>query len=460
MDTFRAIRRVLWITLALNLIASIAKLTIGYWTGSLSLIADGYDSAFDGATNVIGLVGIHFASQPTDDDHPYGHRKAESLTSLVIAGFSFLTMWELLQSAVERMGDPASSGTEVNVWSFGALFISIAVHIFVVWYELRAGRRMHSDVLVSDALHTQADIFISLSVLGGLVAVRMGYPLADPVLALVVALLIGKIGIDTIRESSPALMDHVAILPDRVEQIAMSVPGVIGCHRVRSRGHEEAVYADLHIQVVPTMGTTEAHALAHEVQFRLRQQSPAVQDVTIHVEPTGSLPSAPPERTLVDSLRELADRPNVGVHRVWALEAGGQYQAGVHLELDGTLSLSRAHELASALEERARADIPNLIELTTHIEPSARLTCVLAAEVDQEHVLETIRQVVAGIPSAGLCHQIEVGRGDGGWAVSMHCRLPGKMPMAQAHAISSWLEMRFRENVPGPGRVTIHTEPQ
>jgi cation diffusion facilitator family transporter len=107
MDTFRAIRRVLWITLGLNLIATAAKLIVGYSTGSLSLIADGFDSAFDSATNVIGLVGIQFAARPADEDHPYGHRKAETMTALIIAALLFLTMWELIQSAVERLRDPS-----------------------------------------------------------------------------------------------------------------------------------------------------------------------------------------------------------------------------------------------------------------------------------------------------------------------------------------------------------------
>lgn len=162
METFRAIRRVLWITMGLNLLATAAKLTVGYWTGSLSLIADGFDSVFDSASNVIGLVGLYLAAQPADKDHPYGHRKAETMTALVIASLLFLTTWELIRSAVERLRNPALIQTQVNVWSFGALLVSIIVHLTVVWYELREGRRLRSDVLVADALHTRADIFVSL----------------------------------------------------------------------------------------------------------------------------------------------------------------------------------------------------------------------------------------------------------------------------------------------------------
>lgn len=285
MLNYRAIRRVLWITMGLNLVATAAKLAVGYWTGSLSLIADGFDSVFDSASNVVGLVGIYLAARPADADHPYGHRKAETMTALVISTLLFVTTFELIQSAVERLRDPALIVAEVNVWSFAALLLSIAVHVTVVWYELRAGRKLHSDVLVADAMHTRADIFVSLSVIGGLIAVRLGYPLADPILALVIALVIAKIGIDIIREGSPTLMDRVVVSPEEITKITLSVPGVLLCHKVRSHGHETAIYVDLHISVAPSTPIARAHEIAHQVQGRLRERIPHLQDATIHIEP-------------------------------------------------------------------------------------------------------------------------------------------------------------------------------
>jgi cation diffusion facilitator family transporter len=459
MENFRAIRRVLWITLGLNLLATAAKLIVGYWTGSLSLIADGFDSVFDSASNVIGLVGIYLAAQPTDEDHPYGHRKAETMTALIIASLLILTTWEIIQSAVERLRNPALIQAEVNVWSFGALLVSIVVHLTVVWYELRAGRRLHSDVLVADALHTRADIFVSLSVFGGLIAVRLGYPLADPILALVIALVIAKIGVDIIRESSPTLMDKVAMPVDQVEQIALSVPGVLSCHGVRSRGHEQAVYADLHIQVDPAMSTEQAHAIAHEVQRRLRERRPDVQDVTIHVEPAGSLPGEPGREEIVVQLRRLADGLGIGVHDVWAHEVDARYYVEVHLEADGTLPLRQAHKIASSLEERARAEISHLAELTIHIEPQGQLTRALDPGVEETQVAQAVRQVINDTLNAEACHRVRVRRGYEGWAVSMHCQLPGEISLAEAHRISTRLETRLQEEVPGLERVVIHTEP-
>ncbi len=460
MDTFRAIRRVLWVTMGLNLIATVAKLVVGYLTGSLSLIADGFDSAFDSASNAIGLVGVYLAARPADKGHPYGHRKAETMTALIVAGLLFLTTWELIKSAVERLRNPALIQTEVNIWSFAALAVSIVVHLGVVWYEMRAGRRLGSDFLVADALHTRADVFVSLSVMGGLIAVKLGFPLADPILALVVALVIAKIGMDIIREGSPVLLDGVMMPPDQVEQIALATPGVLSCHRVRSRGHGGAVYADLHIQVDMTMSTEQAHALAHEVQYRLHERHPDLEDVTVHVEPAGSMPEKRELHEVDTRIRQLATQLGMQIHDVWAYEVGDGYYVEVHLEADGALPLRQAHELASSLEAQARAEIPRLMELTTHIEPLEPSGLISDSTWDESRVVRAVQQLMDEAVRPDGCHQIQVRRGStSGWFVSLHCALPGEMPLSEAHRISTRLEALLRMEIPGMERAVIHTEP-
>jgi len=463
MDTFRAIRRVLWVTMGLNFVAMAAKLIVGYWTGSLSLIADGMDSVFDAASNAIGLVGIHFASRPADDDHPYGHRKAETMTALVIAGLLFLTTWELLQSAVDRLRNPTLIQAEVNWWSFGALLVSILIHALVVWYELREGRRLRSDVLVADALHTRADIFVSLSVAAGLVAVRLGYPVADPILALVVALVIAKIGIDILRENVPTLMDRLVIPVDEVEQVVLSVPGVLSSHRVRSRGHEQDFYADLHIRVDPEMSTDQAHSIAHEVQRRLREHRPELRDVTIHVEPSRAPQEEPgvgSDQPVASHLRKLADELGIGVHDLWIRQVQGHYHADLHLEADGALSLQKAHSIASSLEKKARQQVPQLAEVTTHIEPQGQPPVASDEDMEDTQIAHIVQQVTDETLGPGACHRIQARRDDRGWSISMHCYLPGDLPMAEAHRVSSQLESRLRQKIRGLERVVIHTEPR
>ncbi|MFQ6059613.1 MAG: cation diffusion facilitator family transporter [Anaerolineae bacterium] len=283
MKNFQAIRYVLLVTMALNLAAMLAKLVVGYFTGSLSLMADGFDSLFDAASNVIGLVGIYIAARPPDPGHPYGHRKFETLTAVGIAMLLFVTCTEIARSAFIRLTSPLPP--DVNVWSFAALLFSIGVHLFVSTYEERRGRTLKSDVLVADALHTRADIYISVSVIVGLVVVRAGYPIIDVLLALAIAVAIAKIGLDIIRFSFQVLADAAAIDITAIEGIVMAVEGVKHCHHIRSRGHADDVQIDLHIQVAPQLGIERAHAIAHQVKAKLLTDLEGVSDVTIHIEP-------------------------------------------------------------------------------------------------------------------------------------------------------------------------------
>ena len=460
MKNYQAVRRVLWITMGLNLVATFAKLGVGYWTGALSLIADGLDSVFDAAANVVGLVGIYFAARPADEDHPYGHRKAETMSAMIIASLLFLTTWELLKSAIVRLQNPSLIEAEVNIWSFASLLVSIVVHIGVTVYELRAGRRLKSDVLVADALHTRADIFVSIAVMGGLLAVLLGYPIADPILALIIAVVIAKIGIDIIKESSPTLMDKIVMPANQLEEIALSVPGVLSSHQVRSRGHETAVYVDLHIQVDPAMSTEEAHTIAHVVQTRLREAYPNIEDVTVHAEPAESSQLPGKQVECSDKIRALAADLNIELHNILLYEVEDKFDAEFHAEVDSALSLQAAHALISRLEERIKRSLPNMSDIIVHIEPRGQELGLSLEELREQDVYATVNRVVESKLKLGTCHHMQTRQYESGWAVSMHCTLPGDMPLTEAHRISTGLELSLRQELPDLDWVVIHTEPE
>jgi cation diffusion facilitator family transporter len=462
MKNLQAIRRVLYITMALNLVAMAAKLVVGYWTGALSLVADGYDSLFDAAGNVIGLVGIYIASRPADREHPYGHRKFETFAAIVISLLLFVTTWELVESALERLRDPASIDLTVNAWSFGSLVVSIAVHVFVVTYELRAGRRLKSDVLVADALHTRADIYISLSVVGGLVAVRLGYPVVDPLLALVIAVLILKIGIDIIRESSKVLLDGAVVPISEIERIVLGVRDVRACHDIRSRGHEDAVYVDLHVKVAPEMSTARSHAIAHDVQHRLRAEIPAIQDVVVHVEPENAMEER--AASVIPALRALAKELDIQIHDIAARWVNGASHVEAHVTMAGDLSLAEAHARVSQLERESRARIAQLADIVTHIEPvetdrAPSLDGAPTARISAGDVEQAIRDALDGLSECGPYHDVRVHPEGDGWATSLHCLVDGRIPLQQAHSLGSRIEEHLLNTVPRLNQVVVHTDP-
>ena len=312
-------------------------------------------------------------------------------------------------------------------------------------------------------IRDRADIFVSVSVLVGLIAVRLGYPLVDPILALLIALVIAKIGVDVVRQNIPTLMDRTALAADDLEQIALSVPGVLSTHKARSRGHEAAVYADIHVRVAPSTSTEQAHAIAHEVQYRLREHHPDVQDVTVHVEPANAQPQGQASPDLAALLRRQADGLGIAVHDVWITDVLGRFYVDLHLEAEGALPLQQAHELASALEARARAVIPNLAQITTHIEPRGQSTTETVPNAplasDEACIVQSVQRVVAEVAGEGILHDVQARHGEAGWNVTLHYTMSGDIPLSQAHSESMRLERQLRERIPDLARVVIHTEP-
>lgn len=453
---YKAVRQVLTVTLALNLLAAGAKLAVGYSTGSLSLLAGGLDSVFDSASNVIGLVGVYLASRPPDESHPYGHRKFETLTAIAIAVLLFSTFWRLLRSAVEQLTGPLVV-PQVTVWSFGVLLFSMVVQLSVSRYEGRRGRELNSDLLQADAAHTRADFWVSLSIMGGLIAVRAGYPIIDPLLAIGISLVIAKIGVEIVRESSQVLADAAAIDPRRVQEIALSIEGVQDTHAIRSRGPADEVWVDMHIQVDPQLGIERAHAIGHDVKSQILEEIPGVRDAVIHIEPHSSLMS---DADTVAAVRRAAGQFPVTSHEIHVFDVDGAKHACLHVELERNLSLADAHELATQLEKTVAAQVPEVSVVTTHLEPL--VTEAADSEPRSEELVRVQRvldETAGDIPGLWDCHDAALREVDGQLFLIVHCLSDGELSVEEAHRLTSILEQRLKTQLPHIERILIHAEP-
>ncbi len=283
MKRLKKVQQVLYYTLFLNLAVASAKIVYGYITDSISMLSDGFHSFFDGTSNVIGLVGIYIASKPPDKNHPYGHRKFETLSTIAIAVLILITGIEILRKAY--FGLTLSHEVNVTSLSFIIMAVTLLINIGVMTYETRKGRELKSDFLLADAIHTKTDIFVSISVVISLIAAKAGYPLLDVIAAAIIALFIGKMGFNILKPATDILTDAACIDANEIKDIITPIKGVRGCHEIRTRGKEGAVHIDLHILVDPDAKTQEAHEVAHSVEKALKKEFPSVIDVVIHTEP-------------------------------------------------------------------------------------------------------------------------------------------------------------------------------
>src|SRR5262249_2651495 len=183
----RGVRRVLIVTLALNILVVAGKLIAGLLAGSLSVVSDAIHSSVDSLNNIVGLVVMRYATAEPDESHPYGHAKFETLAAFAIAGFLFVTCYQISLSAIKKLFSHELSAPEITAFTIGAMVVTIVVNIFIAVYERREGLRLRSEFLVADAIHTRSDILVSISVLAGLFLIRVGYVWFDPIASLGVA---------------------------------------------------------------------------------------------------------------------------------------------------------------------------------------------------------------------------------------------------------------------------------
>ncbi len=277
------VRKVLLAALFLNLAAAILKTVWGHKTQSVSMEADGLHSFFDATSSLVALIGIWVAGRPPDANHPYGHSKYEALASLCISVFLFLAGFQVMRESLMRFRQ--ETFPEVTPVSFIVMLATMGINWGVSRWEMKAGTEHKSEVLLADGRHTQSDMLASLSVLVSLTAGKAGYPMVDPIVGVLIAGLIGKVGVTILVESSRVLTDSSRIDPAEIETIVMGIEGVRACHKVRTRGNMGQVYVDLHIHVPPEMTMELAHALAHQAEAAVMQKFTEVAEVVVHLEP-------------------------------------------------------------------------------------------------------------------------------------------------------------------------------
>jgi len=284
-DYAPGVRRVLWITLALNVAVCAVKAAVGLATGSLAVLADALHSLTDGANNVLGLVVTKWSASPPDREHPYGHQKFEALGALGIAAFLGIACFEVIQAGVERLFSEAPRVVSMDAASLGLLVLVLAVNVFVATYERRAGERLNSPLLLADAHHTFGDIWITLGVLAGAVGLwLLHWQWLDIALAVPVAAAVLWSGWNVLRGNLPWLVDEMAIAPETVQKIALAVPGVVDCHDVTSRGLiGRQVFVEMHL-ITSAPDVETSHRITEEIERLLEQRFGPVH-ATIHVEP-------------------------------------------------------------------------------------------------------------------------------------------------------------------------------
>jgi cation diffusion facilitator family transporter len=280
---FIKIRNILIAVLFLNWLVAFAKIVFGFIIKSTAMSADGFHSFSDGASNLIGLLGVWIASRPKDKDHPYGHKKYETFASIIIAIILFIISFNIIRNGFERFLNPIIP--DISMFGFALMFATMGVNAAVYLYEKRQARILSSDILAADAQHTKSDILVSASVILTLIAVQVGLPAADSIVSIFIAFLIARSAIKILKISSGVLCDKTVMDENLIKEIVLSAQGVKDCHNIRTRGRLDDIHLDLHIMVDPDMPIGKAHLMNHKIEEIIKRDIKNITDIAIHIEP-------------------------------------------------------------------------------------------------------------------------------------------------------------------------------
>ena len=283
-SNFKKVERVLFVILFANLTVALLKILIASIISSNSLMADGFHSLSDGSSNIVGLIGIRFASKPIDKEHPYGHEKFEILAGLFISAMLFYIGLKVILNTIDRIINPITP--IISIESLIILIVTLCINIFVSRYEYSKGKKLNSQILICDSMHTKSDIYVSIGVLVTLVCIKLGLPpFIDSIASFAVAGFIFHAAYEIYISNSGILLDKIAVDTNEIETIVLSFNQVKNTHQIRSRGCGNALYIDMHIMTEPEMSVEKSHELIHEIEEKIKIELNKNAHVIAHIEP-------------------------------------------------------------------------------------------------------------------------------------------------------------------------------
>ena len=426
------------------------KLGAGLASGSLGLVSEAVHSGTDLVAALLTFFALGVAGRPADPGHPYGHGKAEHLAASAEAAILVVASLFISYKALSNLVGASESGVEATWYAFVVIGVVIVIDAGRTLVSLRGSQRYDSPALQANALHFGSDLAGSAAVLLGLLFVAGGYPGADSLAALFVAVLVLLAAARLMRSNVDVLMDLAPADSDAAARAAISrVEPPVELRRLRLRRSAGRHFADVVIGVPPGAAVGQGHAAADQVERAVQDALPG-SDVVVHVEPGA-------EEALRDRVHAAALAvPRVReVHNVRVVTVDGGIEVGLHLKLPGELSLENAHAVASQVEDAISAALPEVVAVQTHLEPLRETaTGERTAPPDEEVILAIVRSVTGEPP-----REVRLVRTDEGLLVFVTLRVSADRTLAEAHALASEAEERIRRALPEIADVVVHTEP-
>lgn len=290
MDEFRQKggKKAVKVAIIANSILTVLNIIVGVLSGSYALVSEGAHTLSDVTTSLVAYIGFYIGQKPADDEHPIGHGRAEAISGLIIVIFLVIVAWEIMQGALEKIFNPTLI-TVPDIYAALMAVVGIFVNLGVSNYIIELGKQINSPAIVADGKHQRTDIFSSIAILAGVIVSNMGYPILDPIIALIIGFLILKTAYDIGRENIDNIMGKIPSeeFINQIKEIADNTPNAQNAHNIKVDYLGSYATVTLHIEMDGNMTLDESHEVVHLVQNNIISEIPEVKYVMVHACPIG-----------------------------------------------------------------------------------------------------------------------------------------------------------------------------
>ncbi|MDZ4712144.1 MAG: cation diffusion facilitator family transporter [bacterium] len=439
---------------------TVIKLLAAYFSGSLAVLSEVFNSGIDIFVCLVTIISIKYSSRPPDEDHNYGHEKVENFSALFQVFILFITSAYIIYEAMQRLFSDRTVEVKISVWIFLALIVSMIIDFYRARILKKTARETKSNALEADALHFSSDILSSFVVIIGLLLVYLNISkAADTIAALVVTGIIIYLGYKLSKKAIDSLMDRVpAGLYEKVKYETLLIKGVenIKSYRIRSSGSK--IYIDMTIFISRLVPFSKAHDIMDGVERKIHELIENA-DVVIHSEPVETN-----SETINDKIRMIVNDYGMKCHDIYSHKIDNEIYSELHIEIDNTNDLTKAHNTVTEIEERIKKDIDVISHIKIHIdEPSEIVFDTRDITQTSNEIVSKVKNILSECSDVISSDEIHVISTNGKIRVSMNCVFNNIHSLDEVHDIVTVLESKIylglKENYPKLSNVIIHAEP-
>ena len=428
----------------------IVEVTIGLIANSLAILSDGLHAMLDALTSVMLFVATRAALKPPDEEHTYGHEKFEAIGGLiggiVLIGIALLIIYEAIMKLMQGAG--VNAGLElVGFVAIGYTFSTDVARVII----FRKATGSESTTVKAGFYHAIADLSSTLIAFLGFGLAIIGFSQGDALASIVLGVLLGYLSIGLVRSNIMELSDTASKeMVQKIRKEILSDEGALKCGNLKVRKASSKMFVETTVQVSNYMSLEEAHALASKIEENLAKAFGNV-DATIHIEPSERETKM---EQLVEKLATVEGTKEV--HNISTVYASGKLYITLHAYVDPTLSVEEAHEIAEKIENKMRAGIKQLENVTVHVEPYG--ASVHMTKIDEKELAKIVQKMAKDIERNLYVKNVVTYVAEGKRYINMDCCFTKQVSITEAHEIASRIEMEIKERF-ADAVVTVHMEP-